>query len=60
LFARSTRDRRPSAGLRPGNLVTELGGTPVRDAADLQIRELAVWRPRGTLTVRAEMAERGK
>ena len=26
------------AGLKPGDLVTELGGTPVRDAADLQIR----------------------
>jgi S1-C subfamily serine protease len=26
------------AGLRPGDLVTKLGGTPVRDAADLQIR----------------------
>jgi S1-C subfamily serine protease len=56
------------AGLKPGDLVTELGGTPVRDAADLQIRlallrtgevaEFAVSRPGGTLTVRAEMAER--
>ena len=56
------------AGLKPGDLVTELGGTPVRDAADLRIRlallrtgevaELAVSRPGGTLTVRAEMAER--
>jgi S1-C subfamily serine protease len=56
------------AGLKPGDLVTELDGTPVRDAADLQIRlallrtgevaEFAVSRPGGTLTVRAEMAER--
>jgi S1-C subfamily serine protease len=56
------------AGLKPGDLVMEVGGTPVRDAADLQIRlallrtgkvaELAVSRPGGTLTVRAEMAER--
>jgi S1-C subfamily serine protease len=56
------------AGLKPGDLVTELGGTPVRDAADLQIRlallrtgeiaEFAVSRPGGTLTLRAEMAER--
>ena len=56
------------AGLKPGDLVTELGGTPVRDAADLQIRlallrigevaEFAVSRPGGMLTVRAEMAER--
>ena len=56
------------AGLKPGDLVTELGGTPVRDGADLRIRlallragevaELAVSRPGGTLTVRAEMAER--
>jgi serine protease DegQ len=56
------------AGLKPGDLVMEVGGTPVRDAADLQIRlallragdvaELAVSRPGGTLTVRAEMVER--
>jgi S1-C subfamily serine protease len=26
------------AGLKPGDLVTELDGTPVRDAADLQLR----------------------
>jgi S1-C subfamily serine protease len=48
--------------------VIELGGTPVRDAADLHVRlallrigevaEFAVSRPGGTLTVRAEMAER--
>ena len=25
-------------GLKPGDLVTELDGTPVRDAADLQLR----------------------
>ena len=42
--ARSSRppgrsvNRRPSvAGLKPGDLVTELDGTPVRDAADLQL-----------------------
>jgi S1-C subfamily serine protease len=56
------------AGLKPGDLVTKLGGTPVRDAAELQIRlallrigevaEFAVLRLGGTLTVRAEMAER--
>jgi S1-C subfamily serine protease len=56
------------AGLRPGDLVTELGGTAVRDASDLQIRmallrigevaELAVSRRGGALTLRAAMAER--
>jgi S1-C subfamily serine protease len=56
------------AGLKPGDLVTELGGTPVRGAADLHIRlallrigevaEFAVSRPGSTLTVRAAMAER--
>jgi S1-C subfamily serine protease len=56
------------AGLKPGDLVTEFGGTPVRNAADLQIRlallrtgevaEFAVSRPDGTLTVRVAMAER--
>jgi S1-C subfamily serine protease len=54
------------AGLKPGDLVTELGGMPVRDAADLHVRlallrigevaELAISRPGGTLTVRAETA----
>jgi hypothetical protein len=29
------------AGLKPGDLVTELDGTPVRDAADLQLRASA-------------------
>ena len=48
--------------------MTELGGTPVRDAADLQIRlallrigevaEFAVSRSGGTLIVRAEIAKR--
>jgi len=56
------------AGLKPGDLVTELGGTPVRDAADLHVRlallrigevaELAVSRRGDTLTLHAEMAER--
>jgi S1-C subfamily serine protease len=56
------------AGLRPGDLVTELGGTPVRDASDLQIRmallrigevaEFAVSRQGGMLTVRAAPTER--
>jgi S1-C subfamily serine protease len=56
------------ADLKLGDLVTELGGAPVRDAADLHIKlallrigemsELAVSRSGGTLTVRAEMAER--
>ena len=56
------------AGLKPGDLVTELGGTPLRNAADLHVRlallrigevaELAVSRPGATLTLRAEMAER--
>ena len=56
------------AGLKPGDRVTELGGTPVRDAADLQIRlallrigevaEFAVSRSGGTLIVRAEIAKR--
>jgi S1-C subfamily serine protease len=56
------------AGLKPGDLVKEVGGTPLRDAADLQIRlallrtgevaEFAVSRPGGTVTVRAAMAER--
>ena len=49
-------------------MVTELDGTPVRDAADLHIRlallrigevaEFAVSRPGGAVTVRAAMAER--
>ena len=34
------------AGLKPGDLVTELDGTPVRDAADLQLR-LALLRRTG-------------
>jgi S1-C subfamily serine protease len=61
-------DRLPRAGLKPGDLVTELGGTPVRNAADLRVRlallrigevaEFVVSRPGGMLTVRAEMAER--
>jgi S1-C subfamily serine protease len=48
--------------------VTEFGGAPVRDAADLHIKlallrigeiaEFAVSRPGSLLTVRAEMAER--
>src|ERR1700693_2554963 len=48
------------AGVKPGDLVTELGGMPVRDAADLHVRlallrigevaELAISRPGGTLT----------
>jgi S1-C subfamily serine protease len=49
------------AGLKPGDLVTELDGTPVRDAADLQLMqvgEFAVSRPGGAVTVRAAMAER--
>jgi serine protease Do/serine protease DegQ len=56
------------AGLKPGDLVTELGGTPLRNAADLHVRlallrigevaAFAVSRPGGTLTVRAEMAKR--
>jgi len=55
------------AGLKPNDLVTELGGTRVRNGADLHIRlallrvgevtELAVSRPGGTLTVRVAMAE---
>jgi serine protease Do/serine protease DegQ len=55
------------AGLKPGDLVTQLGGTPIRDAADLHIRlallrigevaELAVSRQDRTLTVRVVMAE---
>ena len=62
------RSAAEQAGLKPGDLVTELGGTHVRDGADLRIRlallragevaELAVSRAGGTLTVRAEMAER--
>ena len=49
-------------------MATQLGGTPVRDAADLHIKlallrigevaEFAISRSGGTLTVRAEMAER--
>ena len=56
------------AGLKPGDLVTELGGKPLRNAADLHVRlallrigevaELAVSRPGGTLTVRAEITDR--
>jgi hypothetical protein len=49
--------------VKPGDLVTELDGTPVRDAADLQLRlallrigevaEFAVSRPGGAVTVRS-------
>jgi S1-C subfamily serine protease len=56
------------AGLKPGDLVTELDGTPVRDAADLQLRlallrigevaEFAMSSPGGAVPVRAAMAER--
>jgi S1-C subfamily serine protease len=51
------------AGLRPGDLVTALGGTPVRDALDLkrrialleigEVAELGVSRRGSTLTLRA-------
>jgi serine protease DegQ len=64
-------DRRSAAeraGLKPGDLVTELDGAPIRDAADLRLRlallrigevaEFAVSRPGGMVTVRAAMAER--
>jgi serine protease DegQ len=63
--ARSAAER---AGLKPGDLVMQIGGTPVRDAADLGIRiallrvgevaEFAVSRKGDMLTVRAAMAER--
>src|ERR1700720_4114745 len=69
--SRSSNDPQSAAeraGLKPGDLVTELDGTPVRDAADLQLRlallrigevaEFAVSRPGGAVTVRAAMAER--
>ena len=49
--SRSTRNRRPSAGLKPGDLVTELDGTPVRDAADLQLR-LALLKDRRSRRIR--------
>jgi S1-C subfamily serine protease len=68
VLAVAPRSAAERAGLKPGDLVKELGGTPVRDAADLQIRlallrtgevaEFAVSRPDGTVTVRAAMAER--
>jgi serine protease DegQ len=64
--ARSAAER---AGLKAGDVVTQLGGTPVRDASDLSTRiallrvgdiaELAVSRQGGRLTVRASLAERG-
>jgi serine protease DegQ len=54
------------AGLRPGDLVTALGGTPVRDALDLkrrialleigEVAELGVSRRGSALTLRAAMA----
>jgi len=54
------------AGLRPGDLVTALGGTPVRDALDLkrrialleigEVAELGVSRRGSTLTLRAAIA----
>jgi S1-C subfamily serine protease len=57
------------AGFEPGDLVTHVGGAPVRDAADLQRRiallqagetaEFAVSRRGSMLTVRAATAERG-
>jgi S1-C subfamily serine protease len=56
------------AGLKAGDLVTELGGTPLRDAADLQVRiallragevaEFAVSRRGSILTMRAPIAAR--
>jgi S1-C subfamily serine protease len=56
------------AGLKPGDVVTELGGTPLRDASDLSTRiallrigevaEFAVSRQGSLLTVRATMPER--
>jgi len=39
------------AGLKPGDLVTELDGTPVRDAADLQLR-LALLKDRRSRRIR--------
>jgi S1-C subfamily serine protease len=57
------------AGLRAGDLVTRLGGTPLRDAADLQMRiallragevaEFSVSRRGSTLTMRAPIAAPG-
>jgi S1-C subfamily serine protease len=56
------------AGFKPGDLVTKLGGTPVRDAVDLQRRialleigdvaEFGVSRRGSSLTLRAAMAGR--
>jgi S1-C subfamily serine protease len=56
------------AGLKAGDLVTHLGGAPVRDATDLQIRiallragdvaEFEVSRQGSVLTLRAALAER--
>jgi S1-C subfamily serine protease len=63
--ARSAAER---AGLRPGDVVTQLDGTPVRDATDLSIRiamlrvgevaEFAVSRRGGMVTLRAAPAQR--
>jgi serine protease DegQ len=63
--ARSAAER---AGLKAGDVVTQLGGTPVRDASDLctriallrvgDIAEFAVSRRGGRLTVRAALGER--
>jgi S1-C subfamily serine protease len=60
--------RPPGRAAQRADLVTELDGTPVRDAADLQLRlallrigevaEFAVSRRGGAVTVRAAMAER--
>ncbi len=68
VHAVAPRSAAERAGLKPGDLVTGLGGTPVRDAGDLHIKlallrigevaEFAVSRSGGTLIVRAEMAER--
>jgi serine protease DegQ len=62
------RSAAEQAGLKPGDVVTELGGIPVRDASDLSTRmallrigevaEFAVSRQGTLLTVRAEMGER--
>jgi serine protease DegQ len=62
---RSTAER---AGLKQGDVVTELGGTTLRDASDLSTRiallrigevaEFAVLRQGSLLTVRAAMGER--
>jgi serine protease Do len=61
------REPRRAAGVQPGDLVAEVGGSPVQDADEFQARlrgypakavlPLVLWRERQTLTVTVTPAE---